>query len=420
MKPRKKIAVIGGGVAGITAAYILQKKYSVTLFEQNNHLGGHTNTVIVKDSKKDLPVDTGFIVFNDHTYPLFNKLLDSLDVKSQYSDMSFGFCSKKNNFSYSSDPKGLLGANLNFIKPMIWRIIKNIIRFNTQAVKDLKNNNLKNLTLGQYLSNNKFPNYWQEMYLLPMASAIWSASLNLIKDFPAEAFLHFFENHGLLRLTNRLKWKTIPGGSQTYIEKFKKSFNGMIHTDCPVKKIAREKEKIVLSGDKINDQKFDIIVIAVHADQAYRLLDNLTDDEKRTLGVWKYSKNNIFLHKDKSLMPSNRKTWASWNYLVHKETQLSQPVSVTYYMNRLQKLETETDYFVSLNSPFEPDENSIFYKTEYEHPQYTFSSLNTQKELAKLNGKNNTYFCGSYCGYGFHEDAVRSSVTVAKQLGVDF
>jgi len=420
MEPKKSIAVIGGGVAGITAAYILQKNYSVTLFEKNKSLGGHTNTVFVKDNQKNLPVDTGFIVFNDHTYPLFNKFLDSLGVKSQYSDMSFGFCSKKNKFSYSSDPKGLLTANLNFIKPMIWKIIKNIIKFNKQAIKDLKEKNLNNVTLGQYLANHKFPDYWQEMYLLPMASAIWSASLNSIKEFPAEAFLNFFENHGLLRFTNRLKWKTIPGGSCTYIEKFQKSFSGTINTGCPVKKIIRDKSKIVLSGDNIKEQQFDIAVIAVHADQAYRILDTPTDDEKRTLGVWEYSKNNVFLHKDKSLMPSNKKTWASWNYMVHEQTQITQPVSVTYYMNRLQKLESETDYFVSLNSPSEPEKDSVFYKIEYEHPQYTFTSLNTHKELAKFNGNNNTYFCGSYCGYGFHEDAVRSSVTVAEQLGVIF
>ena len=417
---KQKIAVIGGGVAGIVCAYLLQKKYQVTLFEQNDYLGGHTNTIeITYGPDAGLAVDTGFIVLNDATYPLFNKFLARLGVATRVSEMSFGFQCLQTGLVYAgNDLNGLFAQRKNLISPTFYRFLFEIYRFNSTATRDLDANSIAEITLGEYLQQGKFSAYMINNYLLPMAAAIWSTPTLRAADFPAEAFLRFFKNHGLLAVRNRPQWKTVVGGSFAYVKAFQKNFAGDIHLNAGVKKIFRKADGIQLQFADGRNDNFDKVVIATHADQALRLLGDPNVEEQRLLSPWEYQLNRTVLHTDASLLPQKKSAWAAWNFTRERaEGTDSQPVFVSYYMNRLQGLQAKQDYCVTLNrrESFRPE--TVIAEFDYQHPQYNFASLATQTELPSLNGQRNSWFCGSYFGYGFHEDAVRSAVSVAKGLG---
>lgn len=417
MKSDASIAIIGSGISGIAAAYLLQKKYKVTLFEKNDYLGGHTNTRPITTPDGTRSVDTGFIVFNTTTYPLFTRFLEQLKVNYYSSDMSFGFHSDADKITYSSDLRGLLlGRLTNMINPTMYRMIRDILRFNRRARTDLATGSFGSRTLGRYLEDNRFCSAFKEYYILPMASAIWSASARQAYEFPCETFIRFFNNHGLLNLINDIRWNTITGGSQSYIKAFTTTFTGTVVLNSPVTKVTRSPDGVTVHRQNAAPQRFDGVVIAAHADQALTMLDTPSDTEQRLLGPWRYSKNTVYLHTDRTLMPPRKISWASWNYLKSASTDGSGKLLLSYYMNRLQHFSTDTDIFVSLNSPRVPAGTA--YQCEYEHPQYTFDALATQLALQELNGSNNTFFCGSYFGYGFHEDATRSAVAVAERLGV--
>ncbi len=417
-----RVAVVGGGVAGIVSAYLLQHKYQVTLFEQNHYLGGHTNTIEIKDGPDaGLAIDTGFIVLNDATYPLFQKFLAQLGVATRNSEMSFGFQCLQSGFVYAGNNlNGLFAQRGNLFSLKFYRFLLEIARFNKQARQDLATGTVPHETLGEYLQRGHFSKFMSTHYLLPMAAAIWSTPTLWAAEFPAESFLRFFNNHGLLSFSNRPQWKTVVGGSYSYIKAFCKTFTGDILLNAGVENVFRTKTGVRLQLSDGRSEEFDRVVIATHADQALRLLGDPSADEQRLLAPWQYQLNRTVLHTDASLLPPQRAAWSAWNF-TREATQHAedQPVFVSYYMNRLQGLTAQRDYCVTLNrsESFHPE--TVIAEFAYQHPQYSFSSLSTQAELPNLNGVRNTWFCGSYFGYGFHEDAVRSAVAVGKALGVD-
>lgn len=418
---RKKIAVVGSGVAGIVSAYLLDREgYEVALFEKNDYLGGHTHTITLLDGPDaGTFIDTGFIVFNNRNYPNFMKFLDQLMVSWQDSDMSFGFSSEKDNFYYNSYvPAGLFSQINNFFRPSFYQMIRDILRFNRQASDDLEKNCLGENSLGDYLKEGKYSQPFMDYYLIPMGAAIWSTPLLKMLDFPAKSFIQFFHNHGLLALKDRPHWKTVSGGSHSYIKKFISEFKGRIETQSQIEGITRKDHATQIFFHGGEKKEFDKIVIATHADQALKLLKDPSSEEQRLLEAWTYSLNETVLHWDESVMPRNKKVWASWNYRIEKESSAEQPVSLTYHMNRLQNLKTKRQYFVTLNRNIPIDESKVIRKIYYTHPNYTLKSMATQGELDKLNDANRTLFCGSYFGYGFHEDAVKAALQAVAHLGV--
>jgi predicted NAD/FAD-binding protein len=411
-----KIAVIGGGVAGIVSAYLLDRSHQVTLFEKNDYVGGHTHTVDIPDGPDaGAKVDTGFIVHNDRTYPNFIKFIGQLGVERIKCPMSFSYFDRRTRFQYSSatpfaDPK-------NFFSISFWRLLYDILRFNKMTLLALQNDALNNMSLGQYLTQSGFGDDFINRYIIPMGAAIWSTPDDKMLEFPALTFARFFENHGLLAVRNQPQWYTIKGGSRQYVDSFLKKFSGKVFTNSPVQKIAREngKVKVHLAG---SEGIFDCAVIAAHADEAFEILADPSPEEQKLLSPWQYTKNKTILHRDASYLPPIARARASWNYI--REDQLSgqAPMTMTYYMNLLQDLKTRHDYCVTLNPARRIDASAVVGEYDYTHPQYTFKSMQTQAALDTLNGCRNTYFCGSYFKYGFHEDAVASAVNVAAKFGI--
>ena len=417
--PRKSIAVIGSGVAGLTAAYLLDARHEVTLFERNDYAGGHTNTVDVSSGPdRGLAIDTGFIVLNDRTYPLFRRLLARLGVPTQDSDMSFAFASEVTGLQYAgTDLGGLFAQRWNLSNPRFPQLLHGITRFCQTARADLYSGRLSGRTVGDYLKWRKIPARTVSNYIVPMAGAIWSASAAGIRDFPAETLVRFWDNHGLLSLKNRPQWMTVQGGSQAYVKQMRATWKVRLHLNTDLEHVRRQASGVVLRHRDGREQSFDTVVLAAHADESLRLLADPSADEQRLLGPWRYQPNHTVLHTDRRVMPSNRRAWASWNYVERPQTAATTPVAVTYHMNRLQQLRAGQDYFVTLNGADYIARDKILREFTYHHPEFSFASLSTQRELPSLNGVRNTYFCGSYFGYGFHEDAVAAGVAVADALG---
>ena len=407
---KKKIAIIGSGISGLSCAWKLSEKFDVELFECKNRFGGHSNTVEIKEGKKTINVDTGFIVFNEHNYPLLCKFFDSLGVNSYESDMSFSVSITHNNLQYSgtnlfsifAQPKNII--NLDFL-----RMLFEIVRFNRNVEKDVKS--FSNLTIDQYLKKKKYSNYYIYNHLYPMAGSIWSSKIGDIKNYPFDKFVSFFANHGLLKIFNRPKWRTVKDGSRSYVEKILKNKKIKFYKSTSVK-VKKKKNKIYLNI-KGSIKSYDHLVIATHSDQVKSVL-NLGVVEKKIFTKMIYKKNVVYLHSDKSLMPKNMKVWSSWNYL--QSSRHASELTVTYWMNKLQNLKTDTNIFVSLNPFKKPKKEKIFKIIEYEHPHYNFETFRKQKEIDNIQGRENIWFCGAYLGYGFHEDGISSSMNVARRI----
>jgi len=414
----KRIAVIGSGAAGITAAHLLQRTAHVKLFEKNNRLGGHTNTIVIDDGPDaGTPVDTGFIVMNDRTYPLLHALLDELNCPVRYSDMSFGYYSEASGFYYAGTSlSGLFAQRRNVLRPSFYRFLKEIIQFGNRGLNDLSENRVGDVSLEEYVQD--LSPETVHRYIIPMAAAIWSATQVDILTFPAKTLLEFWRNHGLLSLKDRPRWQTVKGGSHQYVKSFLRSFCGQVALKAKIQTIRRTADNVLIVHENGETEEFDDVVIATHAEEALALLESPTREETSYLGAWRYQENRTILHTDPAFMPLNRKAWASWNYLERNSHRRDSPVPVTYYMNLLQGLKTQDDYFVTLNPDREPAKGTIIREIMYRHPVYSREAVNTQKHLPELNGKNHTWFCGSYFGYGFHEDAVRSGVKVGESFGV--
>lgn len=411
--------MVGAGVAGLTAAWLLQQRHRVTLFEKNRYAGGHTNTVVLDDgSDAGTAVDTGFIVLNDRTYPLFTRLLARLGCATQDSDMSFGFRSEESGLHYAGTGlDGLFAQRHNLLNVRYLAMLREILRFCARARADLHAGQLKDITFGAYLDAGRFSTSVRRDYLLPMAGAIWSAPQEDVLAFPAEPLVRFWENHGLLALKDRPRWQTVRHGSHTYVRAMLRTFRGEVLLDAPIAHVRRDERGAVLTMRGGGERRFDRVVLASHADESLRLLADPSAEEQRLLGAWRYQPNRAVLHSDPGLLPPSRRAWASWNYLQARGARAAAPITVTYHMNRLQRLKTRRPYFVTLNDSSQVRAEHILREFVYTHPLYTSDALATQPQLPHLNGRRNTYFCGSYFGYGFHEDAVRSAVDVARAMG---
>lgn len=413
------IAVVGGGIAGITSAYLLSKKHKVTLLERNAYVGGHTNTIAVPENDGALPVDTGFIVCNPKTYPNFYRLLDRWGVSLRDSDMSFGFTCQESGIGYAGpEMREFLKKPLNLLNPRLLGMIRTLRRFNRRAAADLENGSLIGLSLGEYLKKIGVNAFFIEHYLVPLAAAVWSSPDSDIARFPAETFIRFFSNHGLLDLHDRPTWQTVVGGSSAYIKAFRNQFNGCVFTDSPVDSVKRDPDGIIVTLKNQDSTRYDHVVLATHADESLALLVDASENERSALSSWSYHNNHVQLHTDDAVMPPDRRLWASWNYRRTSQTDVTAPVNITYFMNRLQGLQTQNNYFVSLNSKGAVDPGKVIYSVDYTHPAYTSESIESQQKIRSMNGTQNTWFCGAYMRYGFHEDGVVSATEVAEQFGI--
>ncbi len=414
------IGVVGAGVAGLTAAYLLSKKHKVTLIEKEKRIGGHTNTINVKENGKSIGVDTGFIVLNNRNYPNFKKLLNKLNVKIRNTDMSFSYYDENDGFNYAGTGiSGYFSQKKNLFSPKHYRFLLNVKRYSKIAAKDIESNNVLDETLGEYLARKEFPIEIIERFMIPMGAAVWSGSRNDMMNFPAKMFLQFFNNHGILDLNNAPQWHTVIGGSFTYVKKILDSFAGEIIQGNGAKEIIRKNGKVIVTLENKENLQFDKVICASHADQTFKMIKDLNREEEAVLKPWNYSKNITILHTDSSFMPPSKPAWACWNYVKNKDSEDGDDVSVTYYMNRLQGLKTKNDYLVTLNPTKEISDEKKIYEIVYTHPKYTQASISTQDKIKEVNGSNHLYFCGSYCRYGFHEDGVISAVSVAKELGCE-
>jgi predicted NAD/FAD-binding protein len=404
-----KIAIIGTGIAGNVAAYHLAKEHEVTVFEANAHIGGHTHThTLQSQAGEPLAVDTGFIVFNDWTYPNFIGLLDELGVGSQATEMSFSVKCERSGLEYNGNTlNSLFAQRSNLFRPSFHRMIRDILRFNREGHEFVKQPASIRLSLGDFLEQGGYSPQFINQYIVPMGAAIWSAEPAVMFSFPAHFFLRFFANHGLLSVSKRPQWRVIKGGSNSYVGKLTAGFAERIRTRCPVEAVLRHPDHVVIKTEKYGLERFDYVFIAAHSDQALGMLEQPTLAERNVLGAIPYQDNEIVLHTDTSVLPKRRLAWAAWNY--HIPQQAQDRVAVTYDMNILQGLRTAETYCVTLNYSGELDESKIIKRLNYKHPVFTPQSVSAQSQQRDINGVQRTYFCGAYWRNGFHEDGVVSA-----------
>ena len=414
-----KIAVIGSGVSGLASAWLLSRKYEVHLFEKRARLGGHTHTVVHDVDGRELPLDTGFIVYNNRTYPLLTRLFDELPVETRASDMSFSVSCANPDIEYASHSlRGLFADPSLLLSAAHLKMLADIVRFGRRGRQILAGAGDPGVTIAQYLSEERFSQTFARYYLMPMVSAIWSSGTELAADYPRDALLRFLDNHGLLQVTGQPEWRTVVGGSHSYIGPLTGPLSDRIHLSHGVEMVIRGADRVEIVLDDGSMHGFDHVVIAAHADQALAMLAEPSPEEAETLGRWRYSVNDTWLHTDTALMPRRGAAWASWNYLMTDASRES--ASLTYHLNRLQGLDEDHEYLVSLNPETEPVPESVIRRMSYSHPIFTRQSVETQSELPRINGRNRTHFCGAYFGNGFHEDGLASAVAVADDLGVAF
>ena len=410
-----KIAIIGTGIAGMTAAYILSTEHEVTVFEANNYIGGHTHTVSVATDHGSYAIDTGFIVFNDWTYPNFIKLLTRLRISSQPSTMSFSVKCERTGLEYNGTSLNTLFAQRrNLLRPSFHRMLGDILRFNREAPTLLQDGGNTG-TLGSYLAARRYSQEFVEQYLIPMGASIWSADPRQMSGIPAQFFVQFFHNHGMLSVNERPQWRVVVGGSQEYVKVLTHPYRARIRLRCPVQQVARHPTHVSIKSAEQEVERFDYAVIATHSDQALLMLADPSVAEREILSALPYQANETVLHTDDSLLPRTRRAWASWNY--HRLREPQSQVAITYNMNMLQSLRAPETFCVTLNRTAMIDPAKVIQKMTYHHPVYTEVGVAAQKRHREINGVNRTYFCGAYWGYGFHEDGVNSALAVCQYFG---
>jgi predicted NAD/FAD-binding protein len=416
-----RIAVIGSGISGLAAAYYLSRRHQVHLFEKSERLGGHTHTVTVDTSAGPLPIDTGFIVHNDWTYPNLIRLLAELQIPRTDSDMSFAVSCRKSGYEYSSRGlRGYFAQPQNLFRPKPYRLFSEIRRFNKIAAALLEHPDAANCTLANFLDQHNFSAEFRELYLFPMAAAVWSCAPSAVNDFPAATLIRFFQNHGFLTVNDHAQWKTIPGGCSSYIAPITKPLRDRIITNAKIRSVARDLHGVTLRfSDSRPDQRFDHVVFATHGNQILPLLESPTDSERAILSNFRTSENEVVLHTDEALLPKRQIARASWNYLLHLDARNGHsPVTMTYHMNRLQSLPAGESYCITLNATALIRRESILRKFIYHHPLYTLDAVRAQSRWSEISGQHRTHFCGAWWFYGFHEDGVNSALRVANSLGV--
>lgn len=407
-----KIAVIGTGIAGNLIAYLLAPDHDLTVFEQNEYVGGHTNTVLVHADERSYSVDTGFIVFNEERYPNFTLLLNKLGVASQTSTMSFSVHSETGDVEYSN--RALFARRRNAVTPSFWRLIAEIGRFNRAAQKLLVDADDRVL-LGPFLDKNHYSRAFAERFLYPMAASIWSADPRQVRELPARFFAQFFTNHRFLDVFGQPEWRVVSGGSRRYVDRLTASFRDRIQLSTEVVSIHRTPDHVLVTPRGQQPQVFDEVVIATHGDQALAMLQDPTADERSVLGSFRFQENIAVLHTDTRLMPRRRRAWAAWNAFVPRHP--SGRVALTYDMTLLQGLSSREHYFVTLNRSDDIDPQTIVRTIKYHHPVFSRDAVRAQLRHASISGRNRTHFCGAYWGFGFHEDGVNSALTVARHFG---
>ncbi len=424
-----KIAIIGTGAAGLSAAWALAPSHDITVFEAADRLGGHANTAVLPKGPtigaQDISVDTGFIVYNTSNYPNFVNWLDAVGAETEDSDMSFGVSIANGKIEYLGEPAGLFAQKRNALRPAHWQMIRDMLRFFKNAPGLLETARQKHWSLGDMIEEGGYSDAFAFRHMLPMAAAIWSTPVSRIRDFPAETFIQFFNNHKLFEpdINARPIWRTVSGGSKTYVDKVAERFADKVSLSAPVQSVSRTKAGFTLSigSATTKEAHFDQVVFACHSDQALKLLGSSARPGERTvLGDIAYAPNRAVLHQDTALLPKRPKAWASWNYLSEVEMRDlndNAPVALTYWMNRLQNLQTTEPVLVTLNPVIEADPAKTFGIYEYDHPIFDRKALNAQKRLQDIQGVDGAWFCGAWCGYGFHEDGASSGFAVARALG---
>ncbi|KAF1010025.1 MAG: hypothetical protein GAK32_01741 [Pseudomonas fluorescens] len=411
-----KIAIIGSGIAGLTSAYLLNRQHDITLFEAADRIGGHTHTVSVTVEGKSYAIDTGFIVFNNWTYPHFIQLLGQIGVRFKPTEMSFSVCDPTLGVEYNGhDLNSLFAQRRNLLSPGFWGMLRDILRFNRQAPADLQAQRISaEMTLGDYLQQGGYGPRFIRHYIVPMGAAIWSMPLKDMLEFPLQFFVRFFKNHGLLSVNKRPQWCVIEGGSSAYLEPLAQPFRKRIRLNCPVTRVERTGTGVVIHS-AAGTQTFDKVVLACHSDQALALLADPSENERQILRALRYADNDVVLHTDTRLLPDRPLAWASWNYRLDDMNQ--RHAAVTYNMNILQGIQSDTTFCVSLNQTAMINPLKVLARYTYAHPQYTLQAVAAQARWEQLHGERHTYYCGAYWANGFHEDGVVSALRVAKAFG---
>jgi predicted NAD/FAD-binding protein len=412
-----KIAVVGAGIAGLSAAWLLRQRHEVSLFEAGDYLGGHTHTVDVALDGQHFPVDTGFLVFNHRTYPNLTALFHELDVATVASDMSFAVSLRQPELEWAGSSLATLFAQKrNLARPGFWRMLQDTLRFNreTSAASPAL---LPELTLGAYLERGAYSAEFRDWYLLPMAAAIWSCPTEAMLDYPLTTFVRFARNHGLLQITDRPQWLSVKGGGREYVQRIAASLPD-VRLATPVRSLLRDGNGVWLGLPGGECERFDQVVLACHSDQILRLLGNTaTAAERRVIGAIGYQRNRAVLHTDRRLLPRDERVWSAWNYLAGSGEPGRQPVSVSYLINRLQALPVQGPVVVTLNPHIEPAPQLVIGDFEYDHPIFDQAAIDAQARLAAIQGTDRLWFCGAWGGYGFHEDGLNSALAVASRLG---
>jgi len=416
------VVVVGSGAAGLSASWLLSKRHQITLLEKAPRLGGHANTELTGDEQAP-QIDTGFIVYNEPCYPNLTRWFADMDVATENSNMSFSVSRDNGNFEYAGGPPlGLVAQPSLLLSPRFHKMLRDLVRFYREAPSNVPDS--PHVTLGEFLTAGGYSDEFLNDHLLPFAAAIWSSSANTMLDYPAAAFIRFCENHGLLKLRNRPQWRTVTGGSRNYVDRVAKIIGQQnsqdtrrhsIKTDFAVDSIERAQDYVIIRSESGEQVRADHVVIAAHADQALKMLGQPTDSESKALGAFSYEPNQAILHTDSSFMPRRKRAWCSWNYV--EEKAVDNKVCVSYWMNRLQNLQSDKNYFVTLNPSSMPAANTRVCESEYHHPVFNHTAIRAQQQLWDLQGQQRTWFCGSYFGSGFHEDAIQSGLAVAEQLG---
>ena len=410
-----KIAVIGTGISGLASAYLLGGAHDVTVYEKEHRLGGHTRTLKVRYGERDIPVDTGFIVFNEPNYPHLSAMFRHLGVATHESDMTFAASIRDGWFEWGAENLNtVFGQRRNMLRPAFYGVCRDVMRFNAQAVETVERH--PGLTLEGLINKLKLGEWFRRYYLLPMGGAIWSCPLSQMLEFPARTFVRFFQNHGLLAFKGQPQWYTVTGGAQTYIDRLTESFSGRIRSGCGAAQVTRFEDGVCVTDDSGHSESFDHVVFACHGDQALAALGDASDAERQALGAFHYQRNEAVLHKDTGVMPKTRRCWASWNYRSEGQGE-GAAVSVSYWMNKLQGIDPACPIFVTLNPARPICDEHVFDRHVFVHPVFDSAAIAAQSRVQQMQGARNTWFCGAHLRHGFHEDGLWSAVTVAEQLG---
>jgi uncharacterized protein len=414
---RLKVAVVGTGISGLSAAWLLSPRHDVTVYEQAERIGGHSNTVMASVGGRKIPVDTGFIVFNRSAYPNLTALFERLAVPTQTSDMSLAVSLGDGDLEYSGTGlSGLFAQKRNLLRPRFLSMLRDLVKFYRQATRDADLLRDETVSLGDYLREGGYGAAFRDDHLLPMASAIWSAPPSEILSFPVATFIRFHRNHGLLQLTQRPAWQTVTGGSTVYVQKLIQSFADRIRLDTGVVAVRRGADGVVVTDTRGGSIRYDHVVMATHANQALAAIVDPTMEETELLGAFRYSRNLAVLHSDPGFMPRRRAAWSSWNYIGSRDVAVDH-VGVTYWMNRLQGIADSSPLFLTLNPPRPPRAGTLHHSEVYDHPIFDAAAISAQRRLWSLQGKGNLWFCGAHFGAGFHEDGLQAGLAVAEQLG---